>query len=170
MKSIKRAKAPDKLNLIPILDAVFIFIFFLLMSAQFLEIYEIPTDAPSIQDVDTEKTDKIPLNLKLVISEKSLEIKTGLEGKTHQKIELLNDKYDFLALKNALIKLKRDYIDEESIIFSPQDKIPYKKIVRLMDVVREVSTGDPQILGVDKKGQKIQTRKLFGQIIFETII
>jgi biopolymer transport protein ExbD len=39
--SRKRKKPEEKLNLVPIMDSVFIFIFFLLMSASFLKIYEI---------------------------------------------------------------------------------------------------------------------------------
>jgi hypothetical protein len=41
MKVGHKIKKPEKLNLVPILDSVFIFIFFLLMSAQFVDVYEI---------------------------------------------------------------------------------------------------------------------------------
>ena len=44
----KRKEPVKRLNLIPILDAVFIFIFFLLMSANFIKIYEVQSDVPIV--------------------------------------------------------------------------------------------------------------------------
>ena len=58
----RKKKKVERLNLIPILDAVFIFIFFLLMSAQFLEIYQVGSDLPIATDAPPPK-DKDPLNL-----------------------------------------------------------------------------------------------------------
>ena len=42
-------KKPEKPNLIPIMDAVFIFIFFLLMSAQFIDLFEIGSSVPMVR-------------------------------------------------------------------------------------------------------------------------
>ena len=92
-KRIERKEIP-KLNLIPILDAVFIFIFFLLMSAQFVEIYEIGSDAPAIATVDTEKSDKRPLNLTLAISSTSIVIKTGVDGVVNTTIPKIGNEYN----------------------------------------------------------------------------
>ena len=74
----KRMNKIPKLNLIPILDAVFIFIFFLLMSAQFVDIYEIGTDAPAVAEIEEEKDKTPPLNLTLVITHNRLTLKKGL--------------------------------------------------------------------------------------------
>ena len=63
----RRMKKPPKLNLIPILDAIFIFIFFLLMSAQFIDIYEIGSDAP-ITSTSSPENKKPPLNLTLELN------------------------------------------------------------------------------------------------------
>ena len=47
LPSSRRKKKPDeKLNLVPIMDSVFIFIFFLLMSAQFIHVMEIGSPVP----------------------------------------------------------------------------------------------------------------------------
>ena len=51
-KSFSKLNRKTKPNLIPIMDAVFIFIFFLLMSAQFIDIYEINSDAPAVVTID----------------------------------------------------------------------------------------------------------------------
>ena len=72
---VRTKKKVPKLNLIPILDAVFIFIFFLLMSAQFVEIYEIGSDAPTVKNV-TKNNKEDPLNLTVdVFKNKNKKIK-----------------------------------------------------------------------------------------------
>ena len=54
-----KRREDNKLNLKPILDAVFIFIFFLLMSAQFLDLHEIGSDVPIVQSLPSKaKKDK----------------------------------------------------------------------------------------------------------------
>ncbi len=47
-KRKKKGYAP--LNLVPIMDAVFIFIFFLIMSSSFVKMFEIQSDVPIISD------------------------------------------------------------------------------------------------------------------------
>ena len=83
--SKRKIAKPPKLNLIPILDAIFIFIFFLLMSAQFIDIYEIGSDAPISASSD-KHPEKDPLNLTLVLKNDSIVVKTGLNGDVKKKI------------------------------------------------------------------------------------
>src|SRR6476620_10357704 len=80
MKVGHKIKKPEKLNLVPILDSVFIFIFFLLMSAQFVDVYEIGSSLPMTKDAPAEKNDKDPLNLTLEITKEQVVVKTGLRN------------------------------------------------------------------------------------------
>lgn len=170
MRSQRIKKEIPKLNLIPILDAVFIFIFFLLMSAQFVEIYEIGSDAPAIATIDTEKSDEKPLNLTLKISDSEIEVKTGVEGVTKSTITKLGEEFDFKKLKKVLIDIKLANIDERSIILSPNKGVNYKEIVRIMDSVTGVGDEVPALSAKSKKGKVVKTKTLFDQIIFETVI
>lgn len=171
MKKIKRKVTIQKLNIIPILDAVFIFIFFLLMSAQFLEIYEIGSDAPSIKTVETMTDKKPPLNLTLDISKDGITVKTGLDGNIFKTINMNSEgNYDLVALKKVLVDIKKSNIDEESVILRPKSKVSYKKIVWIMDACREIEKDTPTIAAKGKSGQVKETRTLFNQIIFETLI
>lgn len=171
MRTRKPKKQQCKPNVIPILDAVFIFIFFLLMSAQFLEIYEIGTDAPAVQTVNTEKKDeKIPLNLILDINEKEIVVKTGLDEVVKKKLSLENNEYNISELQNTLLELKKNNIEETSIILRPTSKVEYKKLIVIMDKVRELPKGTQVIVGKGKKGNEIQANSMFEQIIFETNI
>jgi biopolymer transport protein ExbD len=160
-----------KPNVIPILDAVFIFIFFLLMSAQFLEIYEIGSDAPAVKTISEDNKDKRPpLNLTMEIKPSKLIIKTGVDGIIYKTLDLVAGEYDFKTLNKVLSEIKTKHVDETSIILRPSEKVPYKKIVYLMDSVRSVDKDGPTIVAKNKQGRAVETRTLFDQIIFETII
>ncbi len=167
----KKKAAPCKPNVIPILDAVFIFIFFLLMSAQFLEIYEIGSDAPAVMTVQEDKKDKKPpLNLTLEISKEQILVKTGLDGNIAKTIGLKNDNYDLELLSKALVDIKKKHVGETSVIIKPSKDVLYKKVVYIMDTCREVPNEVGAVVAKNDKGETVETRELFNQIIFETII
>ena len=171
MKVQRKKPKLVKPNVIPILDAVFIFIFFLLMSAQFLEIYEIGSDAPAVKTVDQDNKDKKPpLNLTLDISKQRIVVKTGLDGNIVKTIGLKDGNYDLLDLNKTLAEIKKKHVSEESIVLKPQDGVQYKKVVYIMDSVRELEKEEPTIIAKNDKGETVETRELFKQIIFETII
>lgn len=164
----KKMKKREKLNLIPILDSVFIFIFFLLMSAQFLEIYEIGSDAPAIKTTDSIKDDKPPLNLTLEIKKDSLVVKTGMPEVVYKEIRAVAGSYNLDELNKVLIQIKQKNSKETSIILRPDPAVNYRKIVEVMDSAREMRGNG--VFEVQLDGKKAQIRTLFNQIIFETII
>tara|TARA_R110002072_G_scaffold64203_3_gene159515 strand:- start:126121 stop:126636 length:516 start_codon:yes stop_codon:yes gene_type:complete len=171
MRRYKKKNQIVKPNIIPILDAVFIFIFFLLMSAQFLEIYELGSDAPAVKTVDTQDKDKkLPLNLVLAIGAKSINVKTGLDEITVGTVNMKDGDYDYTKLKEIIVNIKKKNIDESSVVLRPTKKVAYKKIVYIMDTVRALDIKEPNIVGKNSKGKTIQTKTLFDQIIFETLI
>jgi len=160
----RKKKTTQKLNLIPILDAIFIFIFFLLMSAQFIDIYEIGSDAP-ITSTSTEKLDKKPLNLTLELKNDEVIVKTGLNEKIYKKHKMA----DLNALNETLINLKKQYPDESSAILKPAKNFRYKKIVKVIDMTREIKKPNVYITAVDKVKGKYASKVLFEKIIFDTV-
>lgn len=162
--NIKRKKQKtEKLNLIPILDAIFIFIFFLLMSAQFIDIYEIGTNAP-ITSTETSDMKKEPLNLTISLKKRDIVVTTGLNNKVLKKF-----KYDELPqLNETLIKLKQENQTENTAIIAPNSNIAYDKIVQIIDTTKAITKKDKKISIKDKRGKQIQTNKLFTQVVFET--
>lgn len=171
IKLQRKRRKMERLNLIPIMDAVFIFIFFLLMSAQFLEVYEIGSDAPAVQTITQEQKDKKPpLNLTLEISNSSIIVKTGVEEKTYKTINKTGEGYELDALREVIVEIKVNNIDESSIILRPNTNVPYVQLVKIMDTVRNLDTGDAELVAKNKAGNEVKTKKLFDQIIFETII
>lgn len=170
MRIKRKSSTAPKLNLIPILDAVFIFIFFLLMSAQFLDVYEIGSDAPAVVTLENKKDKKDPLNLVLIIDSNQIVVKSGMEELVYKTIKSKNGSYNYTSLQETLIEIKSQHVDEKSIIFKPRAHISYKKIIELMDAVKSISEKYPILMVKNAKGQLVKTRTLFDQIIFETII
>lgn len=148
---MRRKKKAQKLNLIPILDAIFIFIFFLLMSAQFMDVYEFGSDKPITATYNDQKSKDEPLNLTVYIAEKNIVLKTGINQK------VLN-KYSFEQLakyREDLLLLKEKHPKESSAILKPSKKVAYHKIVKVIDYTKDFKEMDIQ-------------RSLFDQIIFNT--
>src|SRR5690606_27926296 len=105
-------KKPEKINLVPILDSVFIFIFFLLMSAQFVDVYEIGSSVPMTQEASVNKEEKDPLNLTLEINEKNIVVKTGLKNVRSRTFASEQTK----EMKEYLVELKKDNPKENTMI------------------------------------------------------
>jgi len=159
-----------KPNLVPILDAVFIFIFFLLMSASFIKIYEIPSDVPIVTASEPPKNKK-PFVLTLKISNTNMSLYLGSNFQLIGKYPV-NSKgdYDTESLHLRLLHLKEKHKRENTIIFEPTSNVNYENIVKIMDSVREIRKTDKGIYLKDKKtGADQKLKFLFSKIVFGNI-
>lgn len=161
----RKMKKPPKLNLIPILDAIFIFIFFLLMSAQFIDIYQIGSDAPITSTASSEMK-KPPLNLTMVLSGNKITIKTGLDENIYKTYKFSDEA--LAKMNEDLIALKKQNPTEDSVILKPSHSFKYNQIVKVIDHSREIVKPNVYITAVDAKNRKVPSKKLFERIIFET--
>lgn len=159
----RRMKKPPKLNLIPILDAIFIFIFFLLMSAQFIDIYEIGSDAP-ITSTSSPENKKPPLNLTLELNGEKIVVKTGLDENVYKTYKVS----DLKNLNKGLIELKKLHPKENSAIIKPNKNFKYEKIIKVIDYTREIRETNVFVTAIDDKNRKSPSKKLFDKVIFET--
>jgi biopolymer transport protein ExbD len=169
--SRKRKKPEEKLNLVPILDSVFIFIFFLLMSASFLKIYEIGSPIPIVSDQEPPKDKKDPLALTMQLDTNVITLSRGVPSKVIQKFNRQPDgMFNYSEIHEALISIKKQHVDEDSIIFEPSGDLTYEEIVKIMDAVRVLNRTDEAIFKTNKDGidEKIQT--LFDKIIFSNLM
>lgn len=165
-KSKHEIKKP---NLIPILDAVFIFIFFLLMSANFLKIFEISSDVPIISDRQPPENDP-PLALTLKIYGENIVVYQGLPSRPVKKISKTSSgEYDLEELHSYLIQLKMKHKNEKTIILEPLIDVSYEIIVNIMDSIRMLKKTDPSIWIKGKNGSDIKVPELFNNIIFGNI-
>jgi biopolymer transport protein ExbD len=149
MNTGRKLKKLEKINLVPILDSVFIFIFFLLMSAQFIDVFEIGSSLPMLKESKEDKKEKDPLNLTLEITKTQIVVKTGLKNQrsrtfaSEQKAEM----------KQYLTELKKRHPDENTMILKADPKIPFQQLVSVIDSTQ----------GRKEK----QEPKLFEQIVFD---
>ena len=158
------------LPLIPILDAVFIFIFFLLMSANFTKIFEIASDVPIVSEQEPPKDKKKPLALTLKISEKGIEIYTGVPANFRKRIEAVGPgRYDLASLHTYLIALKQQNMDEKDVVLEPVIDITYEELVAIMDAVRLLENTDPALYRKDKNGIDVRVEELFANVVFGNI-
>jgi biopolymer transport protein ExbD len=148
MKVGHKMKKPEKLNLVPILDSVFIFIFFLLMSAQFVDVYEIGSSVPMMKEAKNEKQEKDPLNLTLEVSKTQIVVKTGLRSPRSRTFASEQKK----EIRDYLTELKRQHPKENTMILKADPKISFQNLVTVIDTTQK------------EKGSK---EELFSQIVFD---
>lgn len=162
-----KSKNFQKPNLIPILDSVFIFIFFLLMSANFVKIFEISSDVPIISNKEPPKDKKDSLNLTLEITPSYIRLLSGSNEKQIYRVgKDENGDYDLYKLREKLISLKQSNKDEDTIIFMPKADINYEELIKIMDSVRDLKSTDPEIWTKTKDGNDKKLTTLFNNIIF----
>lgn len=168
--SRKRKKPDEKLNLVPIMDSVFIFIFFLLMSASFLKIYEIGSPVPIVSDQEPPKDKKDPLALTMIIESSEITLSAGVPSKVIQKFTRQADGlFNYEEIHTSLINIKKQNTDEDSIIFAPNGDLTYEEIVKIMDAVRVLYKTDDAIFKTNKEGIDEKMKELFSKIIFSNL-
>ena len=101
-----KVKKEMRINLIPILDAVFIFIFFLLTSYKAVHLREIGTDRPITKEGSESKDD--PWSLKLAIKKNKILIKMGTKEKVIEVIKRdAEGKFALKSLHEKLVAIKK---------------------------------------------------------------
>lgn len=168
--SRRRKKKGDKgLNLVPILDAVFIFIFFLLTSSNFISIYEIVSNVPILSSKSPPPKKK-PFYMTLKIYTRHMDIYLGTPNTLRKRFANKNDgTYDVDQLHQYLIGIKKRYLKEKSIIFEPIADIEYEALIKIMDSVQNFKNTDPNLYIKDKNGMDVKVKELFSDVIFGNI-
>lgn len=157
----------ERLNLVPIMDAVFIFIFFLLFSAQFIKIFEIETHAPIVSSVPSDKKlEDEPLNLVIKIKKGTVEVFTGIDPALKFKI-FLDQKNAISQLKSEMINLRRQYPKDDEAIVSPIPSIRYKTIVKVIDGIQYIPQG--MKVEIEKKGEVVPLKKIYSNVVLEPL-
>ena len=161
----RRKEAIKTPNMVPILDAIFILIFFLLMSASFTAMKEITSPIPIASDEVPPKSKKKPLSLTLKIYQNSIQVLTGVPGNTLKTFKRNADgKFPLEDLHNLLVRLKEKNLGEKLAIFEPLANITYEEIVAIMDAVRMLKRTDKALYYKDSR-----LKSLFDNIMFSNI-
>ncbi len=135
MRKTKLTK-PPKLNVIPVLDAVFIFVFFLLMSAQFVDLFELHVKKPLVEETSSaEAADGKSKSYKIRVFDNQIVLTEGMN-------ERIIGTYDYSEgslkkLGERLLALKVQNPKENSIVIRPKSEVKYKKIVQVIDLAQK---------------------------------
>jgi biopolymer transport protein ExbD len=148
MRTKYSSKKVPKLNLIPIMDAVFIFIFFLLMSAQFVDIFEIGSHLPMVKDSSENPNKDEPLNLNIEILDEKIIVKTG----PSQKVRGEFNESEWEKFEQLMMGLKKAHPKENVVTLEPKTKVAFQRVVKVIDKTQ--------------KDQSSNT-KLFEQVVFK---
>ncbi len=147
------------LNLIPILDVVFILIFFLLASAQLLRIFEIGSDLPIFRVSTKQDQKEDQFELKVTVNKNSVLLTNYKKGVLIKKINVTDweNEKTMKDINEALISIKKSHPDENRVVVTAQRSVSYQDLVMVLDNVRTNN----------QAGVKEEDKFLFRQIMFE---
>lgn len=166
----KRSKAVvQKINLTPMIDAIFNFIFFLLITSSFTTIFQISSPLPIISNKEPPKTDKKPLALTVAIDATKIVIKTGIPSRVVQTFAKNGEEYPWENIHQYFIDIKKKNMHEDSAIIEPDNAVAYLEIVKLMDSIRVLRKVDETLYSKDAQGVPIKLELLFSTVIFGNI-
>ncbi len=140
----KKRRHIKEIPLAPILDLLVVVIFFLILSASFIEVRQntLPPSSTSVVKDVVLTVDLIPLNPKLIMIHKNGEItlllKWGGEkpGQIIKKLKSKKQSYDFelkKAVTEIMIDFKKNNPKEKSIQLGWQRDINYQAVLTVVD-------------------------------------
>lgn len=152
LRKFKKSKKLPKAELVPVLDAMFIMIFFILATAEFLKISEIGSDLPVMKLSMDDNPEKKKLILKMQLSPNEIVLINDVD-KTRMFSSSMSDLNIFTLLNDKIKSIKNDFPQEERITVSSDPSIKYDIVIKALDAVRQTELA----------GAKV---KLFTQIMF----
>ena len=139
----KRIKEVD-INIIPVMNIFLLLIPFLLLTAAFLQLAIVELSLPTLNKNRTQQVQQKPKNLVLIllsVKEKGFQLKSP--GFKFQPVDKINKKYNYAQIVEQLKQIKNKHPQAEDIIISPEAKVKYDIIIKVMDRCRE--TGFPNV-------------------------
>ena len=127
---------PD-VNIIPVMNIFLLLIPFLLLTAAFVKLAVLDISLPSIGKggrVQQEQQKELVLVI-LAIKESGFQLKSP--GFKFDPIVKSGNQYNYQILRNQLKEIKLKHFSAEDIIISPEAKVKYDIIVKVMDRCRE---------------------------------
>ncbi len=137
MKEKNKGKRIERLNLIPILDAIFIFIFFLLLSAEFVQLGEIAMKVDPLAKSARGGGGQKESSVNLFLKKKLLVLETDHEALKEKIVLKIDHEKNYLKeLHKKLVELKKKMPDERKIKIWPSDNVSYESVLKVVEVVK----------------------------------
>ncbi|MBU6376627.1 MAG: biopolymer transporter ExbD [Bdellovibrionales bacterium] len=173
--SSRRRSTPTdvQINLVPMLDALVTLIGFLLFSMSFLSLVSIETPKPEVNpDLVDKKLQERPLQLTVSIREKESEVWCPFERIQSKIIPHTTEGLpDTKAIHEALIEVKRSFLDETKVVLVPTASTSYDVLVAVMDSLRGLEPTDPPLFKPNSQtGIEEPVKVLFPEIVFGNLL
>jgi len=138
-----------QLNMVPFIDLLSVLISFLLMTSVWTQVAKIdvkqaPTNA---SEEPQQEQDKEKLNLTVLVKASGYTVTR--KGTVMKEIEKKGDAYDTTALGETLKQARSENPENEEVIVTCEDKIPYQEMITVMDLALEHKLTGISVQGVD---------------------
>ena len=159
----RKQKIPP-LNLVPILDCVFILNFFLIFSADFMRLREIGTDLPILASTPLPDKEEKKQQITVKTNLDSLQIYSNWKNDNADSelvesfpLNVSDEKIELSAFHQKLLEIQKENPKIDRIILKPMEKVPYRILVMIMDQIKQKRDVDGSYV------------TFFGQIIFGNV-
>jgi biopolymer transport protein ExbD len=146
---------------------------FLLFTTSFLAVVSIESPLPqaSPEEVIQQIKEK-PLQLTVTLREKDVELWSPFQKIKPQAIAYTPDgQPDAKAIHEALLEIKKQFPQENSVVIVPRTNTLYDSLIGLMDCMRTVEPSDPSIyIKNEKTGIDEPLKTLFPKIVFGNLL
>jgi biopolymer transport protein ExbD len=163
------------LNLAPMLDIMVSLIPMLLLSIAFARMVIIESNVPQPveQAIENDKKDKTVLLKLHLFNNKTarIDVVDPKGAKSSISIATAAGLYDLKQIHTKLVDLKRAHSQVFSVEIFPEEGVPYKEIVLVMDEARAAKAEEGEFEFTDKAtNQPVKTRVMFPNITFGNIV
>ncbi|AFY01168.1 ExbD/TolR family protein [Bdellovibrio bacteriovorus] len=160
-----------ELDLAPLLAVMVKLVPVLLVSSAFIQVMVIESELPQVVSEAIQRQDeqKTPTNVAMEVDAKD-GIRIIITEKGQQKVEtvpLKDGAYDLRTLHMKLVEVKKAHPEVFKMELSPDGKVPYDTIVKIMDEARQARDSNTKFPVFDtKQGKNVETNYMFPEIIF----
>ena len=135
-------------NIIPVMNIFLLLIPFLLLTAAFVQLAIVEISLPTLNRNKTKQLQQKPKNLVLIllsVKEKGFQLKSP--GFKFQPVNKINNQYNYSRIVEQLKQIKNKHPQAEDIIISPEAKVKYDIIIKVMDRCREIGYPNVSLSG-----------------------
>jgi biopolymer transport protein ExbD len=134
---LRRSKALQEtveLNITAFLNLMVILVPFLLITAVFSRMTVLELNLPAL-NAASEAEAKVKLELQILIYPDLLEIRDANLGRIRQ-FKIADNKIDWPGVRDVLLEIKRRFPEETGVTLLLDSRVPYKRLIEVMDQVR----------------------------------
>lgn len=134
---LRRSKALEEtveLNITAFLNLMVILVPFLLITAVFSRMTVLELNLPAL-NAASEAEEKVNLELQILIYPDSLEIRDANLGRIRQ-FEIVDNAIKWADVRDVLVEVKRRFPEETNVSLLLDARVPYKRLIEVMDQVR----------------------------------